>query len=76
MAITKKAKENAYARNYYKKNEDYRKKKIRDRAKYAANHKEEEARKSRDYYWDNPSYRSYKKDYAKRYRASHKRKRS
>lgn len=76
MAITRKSKANAYARKYYRSNEDYRKKKIRERAKYYAGHKEEEAKNARDYYWDNPDYRAYKVKYARMYRLAHKRKKS
>lgn len=76
MAITKKSKANAYARKYYRNNESYRKEKIRERSKYYASHKEEEAKNSRDYYWDNPSYRKYKIAYARQYRLAHKRKKS
>ena len=75
MAIKKgNKKANAYAREYYHENEKYRKKKIRERSKYYASHKEEEARNSREYYHSNPSYRKYKIAYARQYRASHKRK--
>ena len=78
MAIKKvgNRKANAYAREYYRENENYRKKKIRDRSKYYASHKEEEAKNSRDYYWKNPEYRAYKVNYARKYRASHNRKKS
>lgn len=74
MAITKRRKENAYARKYYRENEEYRKEKIKDRSEYYANHKKEEAKKSREYYWDNPAYRKYKIAYQRRYRQLHKRK--
>lgn len=72
MAITKKAKANAYARKYYRENEDYRREKIRDRAKEYAQDKKGEAKKSRDYYWGNATYRKYKIEYARRYRKNHK----
>lgn len=72
MAVTKKAKANAYARKYYRENEDYRREKIRDRAKEYAQDKKGEARKSREYYWDNPQYRKYKIEYARKYRKTHK----
>ena len=41
------AKEDAYARKYYKTNSKYRKKKIEDRKEYAKSHKKEEAEQSR-----------------------------
>ena len=74
MAITKKAKQNAYARKYYRENKEYREEKIRDRAKEYASDKKGEAKKSRDYYWNNPSYRKYKIEYSRRYRKTHKKK--
>lgn len=74
MAITKKSKANAYARRYYRNNEDYRNKKIKERAKYYAGHKEEEAKNSRDYYWGNPDYRAWKIKYARQYRLGHSKK--
>jgi hypothetical protein len=78
LAIIKKGnkKANAYARKYYEENENYRKKKIRDRSKYYASHKEEEAKNSREYYWSNPDYRKKKIAYARQYRISHNKKKS
>lgn len=73
MAISRKAKANAYARKYYRENKEYREEKIKDRAKEYASNKKEEARKSREYYWENPSYRKYKISYARQYRKAHKR---
>ena len=77
LAIVKKGnkKANAYAREYYRENETYRKKKINDRSKYYASHKEEEAKNSREYYHSNPSYRKYKIAYARQYRLAHNKKR-
>lgn len=74
MAITKKAKANAYARKYYRENKEYREEKIKDRAKEYASDKKGEAKKSREYYWDNPTYRRYKINYARQYRKTHKKK--
>ena len=74
MAISKRNKENAYARKYYREHKEYREEKIRDRAKEYASDKKGEARKSREYYWSNASYRKYKIDYARRYRKAHKNK--
>lgn len=74
MAISKKSKANAYARKYYRENEDYRREKIRDRAKEYAQDKKGEAKKSREYYWENPTYRKYKIEYARKYRKAHKHK--
>ncbi len=74
MAITKKAKANAYARKYYRENKEYREEKIKDRAKEYASDKKGEARKSREYYWSNPDYRRKKILYARQYRKTHKNK--
>lgn len=77
MAIVKKGnkKANAYAREYYRENETYRKKKINDRSKYYASHKEEEAKNSREYYWGNPTYRKRRIAQARAYRLAHSKKR-
>jgi hypothetical protein len=74
MAVAKRSKANAYARKYYRENEQYRKEKIRDRAKEYAQDKKGEAKKSREYYWANPEYRRYKINYQRRYRQEHKHK--
>lgn len=65
-------KANKYARDYYRKNAKYRKKKIEERKEYAKNHKKEEATYSRKYYAENPTYRAYKIKYALRYQKAHK----
>lgn len=71
MASTK-AKANAYARKYYRQNENYRKEKIKDRAREYAQDKKGEAKKSREYYWANPDYRRKKILYARQYRRTHR----
>ena len=65
-------KENAYAREYYRTHDKYRRKKIQERKDYASSHKKEEASQSRKYYHETPSYRRYKISYAKAYNKSHK----
>lgn len=63
---------NKYARDYYRKNAKYRKKKIEERKAYAKAHKKDEAAYSRKYYAENPTYRAYKIKYAQRYNRAHK----
>lgn len=65
---------NKYAREYYRKNAKYRKKKIEERKAYAKAHKKDEAAYSRDYYHSHPNYRRVKIAYAKAYAKAHKRK--
>jgi hypothetical protein len=70
MAST--AKEEKYARTYYKTHKKYREDKIKKRSQYAQNHKKEEAKRSKKYYWENAQYRSYKRKYARDYQKRHK----
>jgi hypothetical protein len=63
---------NKYAREYYRKNAKYRKKKIEERKAYAKAHKKDEAAYSRDYYHSHPDYKRYKIAYAMRYNRAHK----
>lgn len=65
---------NKYAREYYRKNAKYRKKKIEERKAYAKAHKKDEAAYSRDYYHSHPNYRRVKIAYARAYAKAHKRK--
>lgn len=66
---------NKYAREYYRKNAKYRKKKIEERKAYAKSHKKDEAAYSRKYYAEHPNYRRIKIAYARAYNKAHKRKR-
>lgn len=65
MASTKA--EEKYARNYYKKNKSYRKKKILDTANEHKRNKTEHNKNAREYYHSNSKYRKYKIAYAKEY---------
>lgn len=65
MASTKA--EERYARNYYKKNNAYRKKKIADTSAEHKRNRTEHNKKAREYYHSNSSYRKYKIAYAKEY---------
>lgn len=65
MASTKA--EERYARNYYKKNNAYRKKKIADTSTEHKRNRTEHNKKAREYYHSNSSYRKYKIAYAKEY---------
>lgn len=66
------AKEDAYARKYYRTHDKYRKKKIQDRKEYASSHKKEEAKQSREYYHENPSYRRRRIAQVKQYNKTHR----
>ena len=65
MASTKS--EEKYAREYYKKNNAYRKKKILDTSAEHKRNRIEHNKKAREYYRSNPNYRKYKIAYAKEY---------
>lgn len=66
------AKEDAYARRYYKTHSAYRRKKINERKEYAKSHKKEEAAQSREYYHSNSEYRQRRIKQVQRYNKSHK----
>jgi hypothetical protein len=66
------AKEDAYARRYYKTHSKYRKKKIEERKEYAKSHKKEEAEQSRDYYHSTPTYRKRRIAQVSAYNRAHK----
>ena len=66
------AREDAYARRYYKTHSAYRKKKINDRKEYAKSHKKEEAEQSREYYHSTPTYRKRRIAQVSAYNKSHR----
>lgn len=66
------AKEDAYARKYYKTHPKYRKKKIEERKDYAKSHKKEEAAQSREYYHSVSTYRKRRIAQVSAYNKSHK----
>lgn len=74
MAST--AKEEKYARTYYKNHKKYREKKIKQRSDDYQQHKKQEATYSREYYAKNPSYRRYKIAYARAYQRKHNKKKN
>lgn len=72
MASTKA--EEKYARNYYKTNKAYRKKKIKDTADKHKRNKDEHNKNAREYYHSNSKYRKSKINYAKEYQKKKKKK--
>lgn len=70
MAST--SQEKKKAREYYKKNPSYRRKKIKETADDHKQHRLEHNRNAREYYHSNTNYRKYKIAYARKYNKGRK----